>query len=476
MKEEERLSGALQENILTLLCWDDKACGLVRAAVKPTVFESSVFREVAGAAIDYIDQFHEAPKEHLADILEHVLKGDDKRKAAHFKKLVDNLFIAKESVNADYVISQLHKFLRQQNFKSAIVKAVEALEDGRIEAAEVAMQQGLATQVVSFEMGIRLNDPDQAMSFMDNTDPPLMTGIEELDRRGVGPAKKEQLVVMAPPGMGKTWFMIHLGKWALLQQQTVVHITLEMSEARVAQRYIQSFFAVSKRQARVMLPTLRKDRDGAMQDVFYEEIERATLEDPGIRAKLTSRIGREFRRRPPLIIKAFPTGTLTVPMLEAYLDGLERFHKIVPDMVIIDYPALMAVDPTNLRTSLGENNKKLRGLAVSRNHAQVIANQGNRESAKAKTVDGTHASEDFSMNMTADTVLTYTQTLGEKKLGLARLFTEKARNEEGKFVSLITQQYSIGQFALDSAAMGGGDYFQFIGGGGRRREDEDEDD
>jgi len=475
MKEEERLSGALQENILTLLCWDDKSCGMVRASIAKTVFESAVYREVAGAAIDFIDQFKEAPKEHLADSLEHILQGDDKRKAGHFKKLIDNLYTAKDSVNADYVISQLHKFLRQQNFKAAIVKAVEALEDGRIDAAEVAMQQGLASQVVSFEIGTSFKDPDQALAFMDSSDVPLMTGIEELDRRGVGPQKKEQLLVMAPAGMGKTWFMVHLGKWALLQQQTVVHITLEMSEARVAQRYVQTFFALPKRQLKVMLPTMRKGHDGSMEDVFYEQVDRAALDDPGMRSKLSNRISREFRKRPSLIIKQFPTGTLTVSHLEAYLDGLERFHKIVPDMLLIDYPDLMAVDSANLRTSLGENNKKLRGLAVSRNHAQVIASQSNRESAKAKMVDGTHASEDFSKIATADTVLTYTQTLAEKKMGLARLFTEKSRNEEGKFITLITQQYGIGQFALDSAPMGTGDYFQFLAGT-KRTVTEDEDD
>lgn len=469
--KEERLSGALQENLLTLLCFDDSAAKLIRSALTPQLFESAVFREVAGHAIDFIDQFGTAIKEHLADSLEHILTGEDQRKASSYKRLLDNLFLAKDSVHPDYVISQLQKFVRQQNLKAAVVRAVEAIEDGRIDAAEVELQKGLNTQVVSFDQGTALGDPNSSLGFLDSVEIPLLTGIEELDRRGVGPMRKEQMVLMAPPGMGKSWALVHLGKWALLQQQTVVHITLEMSEHRVAQRYVQSFFAVSKRHAEVRLPTMRKARDGSMEDVFYEQVKRLTLEDPGIRAKLHSRITREFRRRPPLIIKQFPTGMLTVQQLEAYLDGLERFHKIIPDMLIIDYPALMSVDANNLRTSLGENNKKLRGLAVERNMAQVIAAQGNRESSKAKMVDGSHASEDFSMIMTADTVITYTQTPAEKKMGLARLFTEKARNEEGKFVSLITQAYDIGQFALDSAHLGEGDYFSFVGGNGGNRDD-----
>ncbi len=470
--KEERLSGALQENILVLLCFSD-ACKIIRGSVTPQLFESAVFREVAGAAIDFIDQFGEAIGDHLPDTLEHILNGDDKRKASSYKRLLDNLFLAKDSVNVDYVTSQLHKFVRQQNLKSAVVKAVEAIEDGRIDAAEVELQKGLNTQVVAFERGLSLGDASSSLSFLDDHEAPLLTGIEELDRRGIGLMRKEQLVLMAPAGMGKTWGLIHLGKWALLQRQVVVHISLEMSEKRTAQRYIQAFFAIAKRDGRTRLPMMTKDREGAMEDVFYEEVEHLSLQDPGIRAKLASKITREFRRRPQLIIKEFPTGTLTLNMLDAYLDGLERYHKIIPDVVIIDYPELMALDSTDLRVSIGNNSRMLRGQAVRRNYAQAVAAQSNREGAKARVVDSTHVGEDYSKIATADTILTYSQTPMEKKLGLARLFTAKARNEEGAFISLITQSYSTGQFALDSAHLGQADYWEYLAGGGKRGDQDD---
>lgn len=474
--KEERLSGALQENILTLLTFNDDACKLIRASVSPALFESAVFRDVAGHAIDFIDQFGEAIKDHLPDSLEHILKGDDTRKATSYKRLLENLYDAKDTVNADYVVSQLHKFVRQQNLKASVVAAVEALEDGRIDDAEVALQKGLTDQVSVFEMGTMLTDTTKSLAFLDQEEAPLLTGIEELDRRGIGLRKREQHVLMAPAGMGKTWGMVHMGKWALLQRQSVLHVTLEMSEPLMAQRYLQSFFAISKRESRIRLPTMRKDRDGGMEEVFYEEIERASLGDPDIRAKLASRIKRDFRRRPPLVIKQFPTGTLTVKMLEAYLDGLERYHKFVPDVVIIDYPDLMKQDSSDLRISVGNTNKELRGLAVARNHSQLIASQSNREGARARMVDATHAAEDYSKIATADVVYTYSQTQMEKKLGLGRLFAAKVRNEEGGFVVLLTQAYGIGQFALDSAPMGADEYWSLVARGGRLPDDTDEDD
>lgn len=462
---DDKISGALQENILTLLCHDDASALMIRAAVTPHLFESAVFREVAGHAIDFIDQFGESIKDHLPDSLELIMKGEDTRKANAFTKLLDNMYLAKEGMNAPYVISQLNKFVRQQTLKSAVIKAVEAIEAGRIDDAEVAIQKGLNTQLASFTLGTQISNPTESLKFLDIIESPILTGIDELDKRGVGPMRGELLTFMAPSGMGKTWALMHFGKWALLQRMTVVHITLEMSEARCSQRYLQSFFAVSKREAEVMIPGFRKGRDGAMEDMFYDKVHRLTLEDPDIRTKLQSKITREFRRRAPLIIKQFPTGSLTMSQLTAYLDGLERYHKIIPDMLVLDYPDLMAVDAKNLRTDLGELMKNIRGLCVERNMAGVVASQTNRESTNAKLVRASHASEDFSKVAISDTVLTYTQTLQEKKMGLARLFVDKSRNEEGKFIALITQSYGIGQFALDSAFMPEEDYWSYLGRG-----------
>lgn len=454
--KDERLSGALQENILTLLCFDEEHCKQVRAAVTPHLFESSVFKEVAGIAIDFIDQYGEPVGEHLPDHLEGVLNGEDHRKAKSFKRLLDNLFLAREGLNGKYVVSQLQAFVRQQNIKAAIVKAVECVEEGRVDQAEVELQKGLTSSYVTFERGLSLGDSSSALGFLETPDEALMTGINELDRYGIGPVRGEQYVIMAPYGLGKTWALIQFGKWALLQRDTVLHLTLEMSEKRLAQRYLQSFFAISKRDAQMELPRMNKDRSGFMSEVFYEKVELLTLNDPNIRSKLTRKINREFRRRPPLIIKQFPTGMLTMPMLRAYLDGLERYHKIVPDTIIVDYPRLMQIDSSNLRIELGSVTQELRGLFVERNMRGIIAAQSNREGAESKMVKGTHAGEDFSMMATADTVLTLSQTLFEERFGLARIYVDKARNEEDKNIIMITQAYGIGQFCLDSAPIKGG--------------------
>lgn len=450
---DDKLVGALQENVLTLLVHDDEFCPIVRNTVTASLFESAIFRDIAAKAIDYYDQFGTAIKEHLADELEPVLSGSDKRKAASVRRTLDNLFLSKDEVNREYVVSKLHAFVRQQTLKSAIVKAVEAVEDGNIDQAEVELNKGLASQMVSFERGILFADPKQSLTFFDHVTDGIPIGIESLDKRDISLRRQEMFLMVAPAKKGKSWALIQMGKYAMINRLKVLHITLEMSEQRVAQRYIQNFFAISKRQALIKVPKFEFDQRGHIIRISQEELERPTLADEGMRSHLTGRLNKEFKRRPPLVIKQFPTGALTISMLKAYLDGLERFHKFVPDVLLVDYPDLMKIDSQNLRVDTGRIFRDLRGLVVERNMALGTATQGNRESSKAKLVTDAQVAEDYSKIATADVVVTYSQTPQEKKLGLARVYVANGRNDEDKFVSLISQSYATGQFCLESTLM-----------------------
>lgn len=470
-QEEQRLSGALQENILTLLCFDDKNCKLARAALTPHLFESAVFREIAGHAINFIDQYDEAIKEHLPDHLEHILEGDDERKAKLYKRVVEDLFNSHDSINADYVVTQLHKFVRLQTFKSGLVEAVQVLDNnGDIDQAETIMEKAMKAQVVSFEPGLRLDSAEDVGALLDAPEEEGFTlGIPEFDTEGIFPRRKELLGFVAARGRGKSWFATHCAKRALLQRWTPVIISLEMSEARYGARMLQSFFSISRRHATVKVTRLEKNGEGGLQSLIQEEVQRDTMKDAGIREKLTKRAKREFSRRKPFRIKAFSSGSLTMNMLKAYLEGLLRHEKIQPDCLIVDYPRLFSLDAKNLRLELGALNVGLRGLANDLNCAVVILAQGNREAETAFLVTGDMVEEDISFKATCDVVITYSQTASEKAFGLARLLADKVRNDTSGALVLITQAYHIGQFCLDSMRLLG-DYWDTLSSKLDRRE------
>lgn len=463
-QEDERISGALQENLLVLLCFDDAHCKIIRGALTPHLFESSVYREVAGIAIDFIDQYGEAVKEHLPDHLEGILKGDDARKAKAYERLLENLYVSRDSVNAAYVVTQLHKFVRLQHFKSGLVKAVEAVQDGRVDDAELAMVQAMKSQAVAFDAGLDFSKPEAIGAIFDKPEEEgFELGIPEFDSRGIYPRRKELFSLLAPRKRGKSWFITHCAKQALLQRWSVLVITLELSESAYGGRMLQAFFSISKRKGEQQVTRLVRDRNGDLEGMIQEKIDRMSMQDPDAREKLQTRARKEFRRRKGFKIKGFPMHSLTMSELEAYLDGLERFEGFTPDAILVDYPRLMKHDAKNLRIELGQTFGQLRGIGQKRNAAVVIVHQTNRASESASLVTADMAEEDISIIAAVDVAVTFSQTKPEKKLGLARLTAEYVRNAESHVQVLITQAYAVGQFCLDSQRIGG-EYWDVLDG------------
>jgi len=461
--EQDLISGALQENLLTLLCYSPSYAPLVRATVEHKgVFESSIFRDIAGHAISFLDTFGTPICEHLADEMEPVLSAKGTKEEIRRSDLVADVLrkmhAAHEGINGEYVITQLQTFVRHQHLKGAVVEAIEAIEAGNVESAELALTKGLAKQVHSFKSGVLLNDPQQVLAAADSVGESIDLGIGPLDDTDCRPRRKELFIFMAPATRGKSWGLIHVGKRAVMQRKKVWHVTLEMSQEVTARRYLQSFFAVSRRDAAVRLPHMERGRDGLLSAITHEQVERPVIQDS--REWLRERIERTLSKKPPIIVTEFPTGGLTLDMMRAHMDMMERHEKFVPDVIIIDYPDLMKLGKAETaRTDISTLYKEIRGLGVERNAAMVVASQSNREGAKARIVDETMLSEDFSKMMTADTLVSYSQTPDEFALGLARLTSIKNRNDESKRIALITQSYAIGQFALDAVSMSA-DYWE----------------
>ena len=245
---------------------------------------------------------------------------------------------------------------------------------------------------------------------------------------------------------------------AVLNRLKVAHITLEMSEDRAAQRYMQTFFAISKRKETFQTTKFQTDDLGRITG--FEDVRvkpSLSFDDPNIRKKLSRRIDRfGLRMLNNIIIKqTFPTSALTLGQLQAYLDNLEVTERFVPDLLLVDYPDLMKLDADNFRLAIDALYKGLRGTAVARNMALAVVSQSHRAAAKAKVVGADNVAEAYSKIAHADCVITYTQTPQERLRGLARSMWRRGRNDEDKITVVISQQYGMGGFAMDSALMRG---------------------
>ena len=450
---KDSIKGALQENILTLLCFDDEAAPFIVNSVDVGLFESDIYKDLANQAKEYYFQFKQTPKEHLADLVEDKLDANkDSRRADLYQKILINLYEFKDDINREYVLSKIRDFVKQQRLKSAIVDAVNNIKDGDIEQAESTIEKALRSNIDVFEPGLNFNKPAQVLTAFEDITPAFLTGIKPLDDIGFGPVPGELLVILAPANRGKTWMMVHLGKFGVLQRLKVLHLSLEMSEEKMAQRYLQTFFALGKRKKDIRYAEFMHDEMGRMMDLTFTDIERPTLSDQGIETLIHDKLKR-FDNRLPLRIKRFPTNSLTVRGLETYLDQMERYEHFTPDLLIVDYADLMQLSSTNLRIETGNLYKELRRIAVERNIAVATASQANRLAEDARVISLKHLAEDYSKAATADNIIAYCQTGAELKFNLARLFIAKARDEEREQSVLISQAYRMGQFCVGATRM-----------------------
>ena len=452
------LQGSLEENVLTLLAFNNIHAPALVLQLTPELFSTRAYRKVAQTAFEHIERYGSAPGVHLWDLLERELRQGDE--GILLGKTLDAMKSLNAKMQPQFVMDGLEDFIQKRQLMIAIEQAADLAHNGDLAGA----REALASSNISTAggEGMWFSDEEAMTSFMDiNDEDRFPIGIEEFDRLGVQPARKAMFLLVAPPKRGKSWFLVHVGKTGLQYRKNVLHISLENSAKLTAQRYLQSMFALKQNEsADVKVARMRRGADsGRIENIEVESLVKSAGGQPLRSATIEHRQAiikkmRAFKKRARLRIEYFPSGTLTMAMLNALLDKLERVDGFVPDLLILDYPDLMALDRNNLRISLGSLFVSLRGVAGQRNLALVTATQGGKEAAMANTVNATHVSEDYSKIFTADTIVTYSQTPKEKKSGLARLFVAAARASKDGFIVLISQAYAIGQFCMDSTFMG----------------------
>lgn len=449
--DNDTISGSMQENILTLMAWDNQACGIIKSSVDIQLFESKMHREIAHHCVDYHNKFNKSPGEHLPDLLEDVLEEDGK-KASLYDRLLRNIYELKDSINSEYVLNTLNKFIRQQQLKIGVTEAAKFIKNGDIDNAELELNKSLNSTLNVFDPGINLIDDSlTALSYTVDDENRILLGIPYFDTIRFGPAPKELMIIVSPPNRGKSWGCIHIAKVAAKQGKKVLIITLEMSQEKYLSRIVQSIFSISKRLPQVEVINIISDNN-KFEDFDFIKVKRPVLGDLDILSKIAKKL-KLTNNRLSIFVKEFPTGKLSIKGLEVYLNQLERWGNYIPDVLIIDYPDLMVTDSGNLRISIGNIYKEIRGIGVERNIAVVAPSQTNKLGEDASLITMKHLSEDYSKAFTADSIMTYNQTEKEKLLNLARLHIAKNRDEEAGGTVLISQQYHIGQFFLTGSFM-----------------------
>lgn len=465
------LDKPLQESLLALLAYNDEQGGVVAKLLDPSSFEGD-YAEIARRCIHYHLTYKRSPGIHIDDLFGDMLARRDDNKHITYRHVLTNLMkVREEGINVRFLLDKVKEFTRLQKTRQVLLDASQRLssrQEKALDEVDSILEDLLRARRGDSSIGMRLTEIDRLFDHMKTRRSEFKIGIEQLDKADVCPVRGGVMLVLGPSGGGKSWFLVHLGKVALSFRYKVLHVTLEMSEEQVTQRYLQSMFTVSTKDIRTKFTHITEEKDeetGKTKPGFefdnpmppqFRFFNEGDENFNVAREELQARFEWLGKKVDNLVIKRWAPSFMGARELSAHLDMLEMAEHFSPDLVIVDYLGLMKLNRARekeYRHALGQALVDLRAIAVERNLAMVVAQQVSREGAQAKLTENVHVAEDWSLIGTSDCILTLSATNAEKTLGLCRVFVSKSRDERDKFGVLISQNYSLGQFVIDSTPM-----------------------
>jgi len=318
-----------QTKVVASLVTDCKFLEQISEITNPSFFESDANKWIVTEIIDYFNEFRTCPTLEVFKI-----KVDSIEDRILKQTVVDQLRNIYQNIGAEdlpYVKKEFITFAKNQKIKEALLKSVDYLKTGQYEKIIDTMT---AASKVGIENDLGIDYIEEFESIIEevkrNSVPTGWDVVDDLMDGGLGPG--ELGVVMAPSGIGKSWFLSKIACSAAKAGLNVLHYTLELSENYVGQRYTTIITGI-------------------------QTSEHSQRREEVIR-KIKSVKGR-------VRIKYYPPRFASAKTLSAHIDKV-RATGFNPDVIIIDYADLLnSADRSKdgLYAELGGIYEELRGLS-----------------------------------------------------------------------------------------------------------------
>ena len=416
----------VQLKILTLLWRDEQSYTLYRETIKPKYFSQSIHIDLFRIIFDYYAKYGTSPTQDV--LVEEVTQMCEKSKTK--QKLEDDYMecIAQmvdiDLYDIEYIKDKILSFGKRQALVDAVLESADILEkkaDTEYSQIEKLVKDALMVGEDVSDLGADIYEDieERFISYLNDEDvieriPTEMDVLDQTLAGGLG--RTEMGVVVAPPGRGKTTFLVSVGGAAIENGYDVLHISFENNQKQILRNYD--------------LRLLRKDMDYIKDNV-----------DKSIAAMFNIKKYRKGRLR----VKKWPTKSKDANAIRGLLDQLKTAEGFVPDVLIVDYGAIMK--PTSnykeKRNAIESNYEDLRAIADDYNLALWTAAQGNRPALSKKVVTMSDLAECFAIGNIADVMVCMCQTNKEKKKGDIRLFLAKIRDNADGLILVGKILYAI---------------------------------
>jgi hypothetical protein len=381
-----------QSKVVASLISDVKFLEQVTEITKPAFFESQANQWIIGEVQNYFNEFRAVPTMEVFKIK--VGEIEDKILKQTVVEQLKGVYLQVGSEDLPYVKKEYLTFAKNQKVKDALLKSVDLLKAGNYDKIIDTM---MAASKVGVENDLGLDYIDNFELIMEDVKRnSVSTGwevIDELMDGGLGPG--ELGVVMAPSGIGKSWFLSKIACSAVQSGMNVLHYTLELSESYVGQRYTTILTGIQTSE--------HKERK--------EEIIRKIKNTPG-------------RVR----IKYYPPQFASAKTLSAHIEKL-RASGFNPNLIIIDYADLLksGSNRDGLYAELGGIYEELRGLSGEAGIPIWTATQTNRAAIDHEVIQADSVGDSYKKVQTADFIMSVSRKTKDKLSNTGRIHIVKNR-------------------------------------------------
>ena len=390
--------------------------------VKPEFFEFPIHGNIYNIVSNYYEKYKKLPNDEII-LQESKEIATSRIPFSEYEdevSCINNLDTSSIS-NTDYIIDIVEKFAKKEAMKCAIAESVHLIKEDRFGEVEDKVKRALQVNR-DVNLGLSyfnsLKDRWDRINNRKNEDKfkTILPKVDESLEGGLN--RKELAMVVAPPGVGKSLYLVNQGVKAMTEGRKVLYISLEMSEDKIAQRF----------------------------DSVMTLIPQSRLKDPATQLSLNERI-KIFQTEFPesrLMIKEFPTGTASVNNIRSLLTQIQNYEEFVPDLLIVDYLELLrSVREIDAEYQAQQRiAEELRGLAMEYNLLVWTATQTNRQGAKVNVITDAELGDSYGKIRTCDFSMSLNQTTEEFDNGEMRGYIMKSRNGRARWMCPMSVDYS----------------------------------
>ena len=305
-----------------------------------------------------------------------------------------------EPQELQWLVDETEKFCKDKAVFNAVLEGIQIIDGKAKDKTPDALPEMLTEALqVGFDTNVGhdfIEDADKRFDFYNRLEEKVPFDLDLFNKITEGGLSNKTLnIALAGTGVGKSLFMCHMASACIANGKSVLYITLEMAEERIAERIDANLMNIPIMDLKDLSKPMFQDRIQTLKDKYE---------------------GR-------LIVKEYPTASAHSGHFKALINELKLKRNFHPDIIFIDYLNICTSSrfrpgsSANSYTIIKSIAEELRGLAVEQDVPIFSATQTTRGGYNSSDVDLTDTSESFGLPATADLMFAIISTEELEQLG-----------------------------------------------------------